>query len=57
VGAPNLNMVCLVGQLTGDPELRELPDGRSVCDLRPRSRPARAAAAVGAGAVGAQGLA
>jgi single-strand DNA-binding protein len=34
VSAPNLNVVCLVGQLTADPELRELPDGRSVCDLR-----------------------
>lgn len=32
--APNINSVTLVGQLTADPELRELPDGRSVCDLR-----------------------
>jgi single-strand DNA-binding protein len=32
--APNLNSVNLVGQLTGDPELRSLPDGRSVCNLR-----------------------
>jgi single-strand DNA-binding protein len=32
--APNLNSVTLVGQLTADPELRSLPDGRSVCDLR-----------------------
>ncbi len=32
--APNINNVILVGQLTADPELRELPDGRSVCDLR-----------------------
>jgi len=32
--APNLNSVTLVGQLTGDPELRSLPDGRSVCNLR-----------------------
>jgi single-strand DNA-binding protein len=32
--APNLNTVTLVGQLTGDPVLRQLPDGRSVCDLR-----------------------
>jgi single-strand DNA-binding protein len=32
--APNINTVTLVGQLTGDPELRQLPDGRPVCDLR-----------------------
>jgi single-strand DNA-binding protein len=32
--APNVNTVTLVGQLTADPELRKLPDGRSVCDLR-----------------------
>jgi single stranded DNA-binding protein len=32
--APNLNSVTLVGQLTDDPELRSLPDGRSVCNLR-----------------------
>jgi single-strand DNA-binding protein len=32
--ALNLNVVTLVGQLTADPELRQLPDGRSVCDLR-----------------------
>jgi single-strand DNA-binding protein len=32
--APNVNSVTLVGQLTGDPVLRQLPDGRSVCDLR-----------------------
>jgi single-strand DNA-binding protein len=32
--APNLNSVTLVGQLTADPELGSLPDGRSVCDLR-----------------------
>lgn len=32
--APNLNSVTLVGQLTSDPVLRALPDGRSVCDLR-----------------------
>jgi single-strand DNA-binding protein len=31
---PNVNVVTLVGQLTADPELRSLPDGRSVCDLR-----------------------
>jgi single-strand DNA-binding protein len=32
--APNVNTVTLVGQLAADPELRSLPDGRSVCDLR-----------------------
>jgi single-strand DNA-binding protein len=32
--APNVNSVTLVGQLTSDPVLRQLPDGRSVCDLR-----------------------
>jgi single-strand DNA-binding protein len=32
--APNINNIVLVGQLTADPELRQLPDGRSVCDLR-----------------------
>jgi single stranded DNA-binding protein len=32
--APNVNVVTLVGQLTADPELRSLPDGKSVCDLR-----------------------
>jgi Single-strand binding protein family len=31
---PNVNVVTLVGQLTTEPELRSLPDGRSVCDLR-----------------------
>jgi single-strand DNA-binding protein len=34
MSAPNINSVTLVGQLTADPELRSLPDGRSVCDLR-----------------------
>jgi single-strand DNA-binding protein len=32
--APNINSVTLVGQLTADPLLRQMPDGRSVCDLR-----------------------
>jgi single-strand DNA-binding protein len=32
--APNVNSVTLVGQLTSDPELRQLPDGRNVCELR-----------------------
>jgi single-strand DNA-binding protein len=32
--APNINSITLVGQLTSDPVLRSLPDGRSVCDLR-----------------------
>ena len=31
---PNVNTVTLVGQLTTNPVLRELPDGGSVCDLR-----------------------
>jgi single-strand DNA-binding protein len=30
----NINRVVLVGRLTQDPELRELPSGRSVCNLR-----------------------
>jgi single-strand DNA-binding protein len=30
----SINRVVLVGRLTRDPELRELPSGRSVCDLR-----------------------
>jgi single-strand DNA-binding protein len=32
--APNVNVITLVGNLTADPVLRSLPDGRSVCDLR-----------------------
>jgi single-strand DNA-binding protein len=32
--APNINNITLVGQLTTDPVLRSLPDGRAVCDLR-----------------------
>jgi single-strand DNA-binding protein len=31
---PNVNQVVLVGQLCRDPELREMPDGKPVCDLR-----------------------
>lgn len=34
MSAPNVNSVTLVGQLAADPVKRELPDGRSVCDLR-----------------------
>jgi single-strand DNA-binding protein len=30
----NINHVVLIGRLTRDPELRELPSGQSVCDLR-----------------------
>ncbi len=30
----NINRVVLVGRLTGDPELRALPSGTSVCALR-----------------------
>jgi single-strand DNA-binding protein len=32
--APNVNQVVLVGQLYREPPLRELPDGKPVCDLR-----------------------
>lgn len=32
--APQVNSITLVGNLTSDPVLRSLPDGRSVCDLR-----------------------
>jgi single-strand DNA-binding protein len=32
--SPNVNTITLVGNLTADPVLRQLPDGRSVCDLR-----------------------
>jgi Single-strand binding protein family len=32
--APAVNSVTLVGNLTSSPELRSLPDGRSVCDMR-----------------------
>jgi hypothetical protein len=32
--APNVNTVTLVGQLTADPVLRAISDGRNVCDLR-----------------------
>jgi single-strand DNA-binding protein len=34
MSAPNINSITLVGRLTDDPELRELPDGRPVCSLR-----------------------
>jgi single-strand DNA-binding protein len=34
MSAPNVNSVTLVGQLTAEPELSELPDGRPVCSLR-----------------------
>jgi single-strand DNA-binding protein len=30
----NINRVVIVGRLTHDPELRSLPSGRSVCNLR-----------------------
>jgi single-strand DNA-binding protein len=30
----NINRVVLVGRLTGDPELRALPSGSNVCELR-----------------------
>ncbi len=32
--ALNINTVALVGQLTTDPVLKALPDGRPVCELR-----------------------
>jgi single-strand DNA-binding protein len=32
--APNINSVVLVGQLTRDPEARQLKDGKTVCELR-----------------------
>ena len=32
--APNVNQVVLLGQLTRDPDIRTLPDGQTVCDLR-----------------------
>jgi single-strand DNA-binding protein len=34
VAATNLNVVCITGNLTKDPELRSLPSGTSVCKLR-----------------------
>jgi single-strand DNA-binding protein len=34
MSAPNINSVTLVGRLTAEPKLRELPDGKPVCDLR-----------------------
>ncbi|MGI8559278.1 MAG: single-stranded DNA-binding protein [Solirubrobacteraceae bacterium] len=34
MAATNINRVVLTGNLTRDPELRSLPSGNSVCDLR-----------------------
>ncbi len=34
MAASNLNVVVITGNLTRDPELRALPSGTSVCDLR-----------------------
>src|ERR671930_1413444 len=34
MGASNLNVVCVTGNLTKDPELRTTPNGTSVCKLR-----------------------
>ena len=34
MAASNLNVVVITGNLTRDPELRSLPSGTSVCDLR-----------------------
>jgi single-strand DNA-binding protein len=34
LAASNINVVCVTGNLTRDPELRSLPSGTSVCKLR-----------------------
>ena len=34
MAATNINIVCVTGNLTKDPELRSLPSGTSVCKLR-----------------------
>jgi single-strand DNA-binding protein len=34
MAASNINVVAITGNLTRDPELRALPSGASVCDLR-----------------------
>ena len=34
MAATNLNVVCITGNLTKDPELRSIPSGTSVCKLR-----------------------
>ena len=34
MAASNLNVVVITGNLTRDPELRSLPSGTSICDLR-----------------------
>jgi single-strand DNA-binding protein len=34
LAASNLNVVCVTGNLTRDPELRSLPSGTSVCNMR-----------------------
>ena len=34
MAASNLNVVVITGNLTRDPELRSLPSGSSVCDMR-----------------------
>jgi hypothetical protein len=34
MSAPNINSVTLVGRLTAEPTLRELPNGKPVCELR-----------------------
>src|SRR5215217_4197006 len=41
MAATNLNRVCLTGNLTRDPELRNLPSGMSVCSLRVASNTRR----------------
>ena len=34
MAASNINVVCITGNLTKDPELRTIPSGTSVCKLR-----------------------
>src|ERR1700734_4205886 len=41
MAASNLNVVVITGNLTRDPELRSLPSGTSVCDLRVAANPRR----------------
>ena len=40
MAATNINRVVLTGNLTADPELRSLPSGTSVCELRSPATPA-----------------
>jgi len=47
MAASNLNVVVITGNLTRDPELRSLPSGTSVCDLRVAVNPRRKNGATG----------